>query len=40
MLWLIGASQSEPHTSVTVFAEVVCMYVCLGPYTINLNECI
>ena len=29
-LWsLIGASLSEPHTSVTAFAEVVCMYVCL-----------
>ena len=26
---LIGASLSEPHTSVTAFAEVVCMYVCL-----------
>jgi len=24
---LIGASLSEPHTSVTAFAEVVCMYV-------------
>ena len=28
-LGLIGASLSEPHTSVTAFAEVVCMYVCL-----------
>ena len=26
----IGASLSEPHTSVTAFAEVVCMYVCLS----------
>ena len=26
---LVGASLSEPHTSVTAFAEVVCMYVCL-----------
>ena len=26
---LIGASLSEPHTSVTALAEVVCMYVCL-----------
>ena len=26
---IIGASLSEPHTSVTAFAEVVCMYVCL-----------
>ena len=25
----VGASLSEPHTSVTAFAEVVCMYVCL-----------
>ena len=24
---LVGASLSEPHTSVTAFAEVVCMYV-------------
>ena len=29
---------SEPHTSVTVFAEVVCMYVCLRPYTINFKS--
>ena len=28
-LTLIGASLSEPRTSVTAFAEVVCMYVCL-----------
>ena len=27
---LIGASLSEPHTSVTAFAEVVCMSVCLS----------
>ena len=27
---IIGASLSEPHTSVTAFAEVVCMYVCLS----------
>ena len=32
-LAIIGASLSEPHTSVTALAEVVCMYVCLGPYT-------
>ena len=25
---IIGASLSEPHTSVTAFAEVVCMSVC------------
>ena len=36
---LIGASLSEPHTSVTAFAEVVCMYVCLSlrPYTVNFK---
>ena len=27
---MIGASLSEPHTSVTAFAEVVCMSVCLS----------
>ena len=26
---LIGTSLSEPHTSVTVLVEVVCMYVCM-----------
>ena len=26
---IVGASLSEPHTSMTAFAEVVCMYVCL-----------
>ena len=26
---LIGASLSEPHTSMTAFVEVVCMYACL-----------
>ena len=26
--YLIGASLSEPHTSVTAFAEVVCMSAC------------
>ena len=26
---VIGASLSTPHTSMTAFAEVVCMYVCL-----------
>ena len=25
---VIGVSLSEPHTSVTAVAEVVCMYVC------------
>jgi len=35
---IIGASLSEPHTSVTAFAEVVCMYVCfLQPYTVNFK---
>ena len=28
-LYIVGVSLSEPHTSVTAFAEVVCMYVCL-----------
>ena len=40
---IIGASLSEPHTSVTAFAEVVCMSdcACLWPYTVNfkLGEC-
>ena len=27
---VIGASLSKPHTSVTAFAEVVCMSVCLS----------
>ena len=27
--FLIGATLSEPHTSVTALAEVVCMYVCM-----------
>ena len=27
LLLIIGASLSEPHTSVTAFAEVVCMFV-------------
>ena len=27
--FLVRASLSEPHTSVTAFAEVVCMYACL-----------
>ena len=34
---VIGASLSEPHTSVTAFAEVVCLYVCLRPYTVNFK---
>ena len=34
---IVGASLSKPHTSVTAFAEVVCMYVCLWPYTINFK---
>ena len=36
-MYIIGASLSEPHTSVTAFAEVVCMYVCLRPYTVNFK---
>ena len=34
---IIGASLSEPHTSVTACAEVVCMSVCLRPYTMNFK---
>ena len=34
---VIGASLSEPHTSVTALAEIVCMYVCLRPYTVNFK---
>ena len=34
---LIGASLSEPHTSMTAFAEVVCMSVCPQPYTVNFK---
>ena len=35
---LIGASLSEPHTSVTALRDAcVCMYVCLRPYTENFN---
>ena len=45
VLSMIGASLSEPHTSVTAFAEVVCIYVCmyvcmsacLWPYTVNFK---
>ena len=39
-LWhIIGVSLSEPHTSVTALLDAcVCMYVCLWPYTENLNE--
>ena len=35
--FIIGASLSEPHTSVTAFVEVVCMYVCLRLYTVNFK---
>ena len=28
LIGLVGAGLSEPHTSVTALAEVVCMYVC------------
>ena len=35
---LIGASLSEPHTSVTALRKLcVCMYVCLRPYTVNFK---
>ena len=29
---IIGTSLSEPHTSMTAFVEVVCMYVCMYVY--------
>ena len=32
-----GVSLSEPHTSVTALVEVVCMSVCLRPYTVNFK---
>ena len=32
---VIGASLSEPHTSVTALTELC---VCLGPYTVNLKR--
>ena len=35
--WGVGASLSEPHTSVTAFAEVVCMSVCPWLYTVNFK---
>ena len=35
---LFGASLSEPHTSVTALLDAyVCVYVCVWPYTENLN---
>ena len=36
---LIGASLSEPHTSVTALLDacVCAVYVCVWPYTENLN---
>ena len=33
---VVGASLSEPQTSVIAFAEVC---VCLRPYTVNFKEC-
>ena len=33
---IIGVSL-RPHTSVTAFAEVVCMFVCPRPYTVNFK---
>ena len=35
---VIGASLSEPYTSVTAFVEVVCMSVCPRPYTVNFKR--
>ena len=38
-LAIIGASLSEPHTSVIALAEVcVCLLACLRPYTVNFNR--
>ena len=34
---LIGASLSEPHTSVTALRKCVCMLACLRPYTVNFK---
>ena len=35
---LIGASLSEPHTSVTALQDAcVCLSVCVWPYTENFN---
>ena len=34
---IIGASLSEPHTSVTALHTCVCMSACLWTYTENLN---
>ena len=41
--YIIGASLSEPHTSVTALCTHVCMLVCLlvgldRPLTVNFNE--
>ena len=35
---LIGASLSEPHTSVTALCRCVCIRLCLQPYTINFKS--
>ena len=35
--FFFGVSLSEPHTSMTAFVEVVCMSVCLRPYTVNFK---
>ena len=39
---LVGASLSEPHTSVTALRTCVCMYVCMSvclrPYTENFKR--
>ena len=42
LMKLIGASLSEPHTSVIALRVAcvcvfVCLYVCVWPYTGNLN---
>ena len=37
-MWLIGASLSEPHTSMTALRKCVCIYACLDrPLTVNFK---
>ena len=36
ILWIIGASLSKPHTSVTALRKCVCMYLAMDrPLTVN-----
>ena len=34
---VVGASLSEPHTSVTTLRKCVCIRACLRPYTVNFK---